>query len=416
MSVTFRCHGHRAITGTHGKTLELTRAPDVTRRATCVVGVGSDHDDAPLLHLRGEIEVVLQYGRLDDAFRATVTPFFLGDASLIFRRGPALRGRTLAYDATKTAADIDRELVAALRDPDADLQVTIRPTGKRVGRGVLFVVAVPIGNDDDLSPRARRALEAADVVLAEDTRRLRELAARTGLHVRGTVLSYHDHNEGQRSDEAIARLEEDCARVVLVSDAGTPLVSDPGYLVVRRTAEAGIDVVPVPGPSSMLAVLSVSGLPIDRFTFVGFLPRRSAARQAELQRLCEPRVTFVVHEAPHRVREMLADVALVAPDWRVCIGREVTKVFEDFRRGTAAEIAAELHDEEPRGEFTVIVAPPPGIERDSDTATDEQIDRMVRALLAQGVTARTLANTLADLPGISRKAAYTRVLALADDP
>jgi 16S rRNA (cytidine1402-2'-O)-methyltransferase len=412
--VTFRCRGHRAIAGTHDKTLELTADPEISRRATCVLGVDSNHPDGPLLDLRGEIEVTLQCCQYEDAFRATSTPFFVGDRSLIFRRGVPLRGRTFAHDSTKSAADIDRKLVHALADPAAELQVTIRATGKRIGPGVLFVVAVPIGNDDDLSPRARRVLEGADVVLAEDTRRLRDLASRTGIHVRGSVVSYHDHNEAARSTDALARLEEG-ARVALVSDAGTPLFSDPGYAVVRRAAEAGLAVMPVPGPSSLLAVLSAAGLPIDRFSYVGFLPRRSAARQADLQRLCERGETFVLHEAPHRVRELLADLAVVSPDWQVCVGREVTKVFEEFRRGTAATLAATAVAEEPRGEFTIVVAPPPGLERVATAVSEEQVDRLVRALMAEDVTTRTIANALAALPGMSRKTAYARVLAIADE-
>ncbi|HYL51134.1 MAG TPA: 16S rRNA (cytidine(1402)-2'-O)-methyltransferase [Acidimicrobiia bacterium] len=412
MSVSFQCRGHSAIAGTHGKTLELTREHQVTRRATCVLGVDSNHDDGALLALRGVVEVTLECGRLSDTFTATVTPFFVGDDSLVFRRGPALRGRTFAFDSTKIAADIDRELVGALADPNAVLDVTMRQLD-REGRGVLFVVAVPIGNDDDLSPRARRVLEAADVVLAEDTRRFRDLAQRGGLHLRGSVASYHDANEAARSDEAIARMAEG-ARVALVSDAGTPLFSDPGYVVVSKALDAGFEVTPVPGPSSLLAVLSASGLAIDRFTYVGFLPRRSAARQAELRRLTDRRETFVLHEAPHRVGALLADLAAVCPDWRVCAGREVTKVFEEFRRGTVRELAERHATEDARGEFTLVVAPPANAVRVADADTDAQLDRLVRALLEQGVTSRTLALALADLPGVSRKEAYARVLAVAD--
>ena len=130
MSVSFRCRGHSAIAGTHGKTLELTRDHQVTRRATCVLGVDSNHDDGELLALRGAVEVTLDCGQLSDRFEATVTPFFLGDDSLVFRRGPALRGRTFAYNSTKTAADVDRELVGALTNPDAILHVTVRELGR----------------------------------------------------------------------------------------------------------------------------------------------------------------------------------------------------------------------------------------------------------------------------------------------
>ncbi len=414
--VTFRCHGHPQISGSHTKTIELTRDADVTGRATCVLGVRSEHDDRELGRLRGDVEITLDCAGVRDTFTATMSAFFLGDDALVFRRGPGLRGRTFAYDANKSAADIDRKLVGAVGDPTAELQVTIRELGSGDRRGALFVVSVPIGNDDDLSPRARRVLEAADLVLAEDTRRFRDLAQRTGLHVDGRVLSYHDHNEAERASEVLGQLERG-ARVALVSDAGTPLCSDPGYVVVNRAVDAGFAVSPVPGPSSLLAVLSASGLAVDRFTYAGFLPRRSAARQAELRRLTERGDAFVVHEAPRRVGGLLADLAAVGPEWEVCIGREVTKVFEEFRRGTAADLVAELSDaDDARGEFTIVVAPPQGVRGETseiDAAADDQLDRLVRALLGQGVTPKTLAKALSELPGMSHKQAYERVLAIA---
>jgi 16S rRNA (cytidine1402-2'-O)-methyltransferase len=382
-----------------------------------VIGVRSEHDDRELGRLRGDVEVTLDCAGLRETFTATMSAFFLGDDGLVFRRGPGLRGRTVAYDASKSAAEIDRDLVRVLRDADAEMQVTIRELGTGDERGALFVVSVPIGNDDDLSPRARRVLEAADLVLAEDTRRFRDLAHRTGLRVDGRVLSYHDHNETERSGEVLVQLERG-ARVALVSDAGTPLCSDPGYVVVSRAVEAGLAVSPVPGPSSLLAVLSASGLAVDRFTYAGFLPRRSAARQTEIRRLSERGEAFVVHEAPRRVGGFLADLAAVIPEWQVCIGREVTKVFEEFRRGTAGDLLATMTDvDEARGEFTIVVAPPPGsgsgMAGETDGATDEQLDRLLRALLRQGVTPKTLATALAELPGTSHKQAYARVLAIA---
>jgi 16S rRNA (cytidine1402-2'-O)-methyltransferase len=409
--VSFTCRGHAGISGTHDKTLEFTRDRSVTRRATCVLGVASDHDDAALRALRGDVEVTLTAGSSGDSFRAAITPLFLGDDSLVFRCGPALHGRTLGYDATKSAADLDRALVRALGQAETELTVTIRELGRGDRRGVLWVVAVPIGNDDDLSPRARHVLEAADVLLAEDTRRFRDLARRAALTVEAPVLSYHEHNEDARAGEVLERLEGG-ARVALVSDAGTPLCSDPGYVVVHRAVDAGFEVTPVPGPSSLLAVLSASGLPADRFTYVGFLPRRAAARRAELRRLVERREPFVVHEAPHRVAALLDDLAAVGPEWRVCAGREVTKVFEEFRRGSARELRDGLG--EPRGEYTLVVAPPQRTEVTEPEAPTVDVDRLVRALLAQGVTTKSIAHALAELPGLSRKEAYARVLAIAE--
>jgi 16S rRNA (cytidine1402-2'-O)-methyltransferase len=416
--VTFRCHGHPRITGSHTKTIELTRDADVTARATCVIGVASEHDDRELLRLRGEVEVTVECGPARDTFRSVISPFFIGDDALVFRRGQELRGRTLGFDATKTAAELDRDLVRAAAHREAVVTVTIRELGKGDRRGALFVVSVPIGNDDDLSPRARRVLEAADVVLAEDTRRFRDLAARTRMDVEARVISYHDHNESERAEAALEQLAGG-GRIALVSDAGTPLFSDPGYVVVRRAADAGFAVSPVPGPSSLLAVLSASGLPVDRFTYAGFLARRSAARRSEIAALAAAGDAFVVHEAPRRVHGLLADMAAVVPEWRLCIGREVTKVFEEFLRGSAAELAGGFAaaDEDARGEFTVVAAPPEHVRSDQDDATvgagDENLDRLVRALLAQGVTPKTVAKALSELPGISHKQAYTRVLEIA---
>jgi 16S rRNA (cytidine1402-2'-O)-methyltransferase len=416
--VTFRCNGHPRITGTHTKTIEVTRDSEVTARATCVIGVASDHDDRELLRLRGEVEVTVECEAARDTFRSMISPFFIGDDALVFRRGPELRGRTLGFDASKTAAELDRDLVRAAGHREAVVTVTIRELGKGERRGALFVVSVPIGNDDDLSPRARRVLEAADVVLAEDTRRFRDLVDRTGMHVGARVLSYHDHNEAERAGTALEHLAGG-ARLALVSDAGTPLFSDPGYVVVRRAAEAGFAVSPVPGASSLLAVLSASGLPVDRFTYAGFLARRSAARRSEIAGLAAAGLAFVVHEAPRRVHGLLADLAAVVPEWRLCIGREVTKVFEEFVRGSAAELADDFAaaEKDARGEFTIVVAPPDQVRTHHDDATDiagdENVERLVRALLAQGVTPKTVAKALSELPGVSHKQAYARVLEIA---
>src|SRR5262249_36663892 len=341
--------GHPGITGTHDKTLELTRDRNVTKRATCVLGVASDHDDAALLALRGDVEVTLACGALRDSFVATVTPFFLGDNSLVFRRGPALRGRTFASGATKTAADIDRALVKALGERDAELHVTLNELGRGGRRGALFVVAGPIGDGDGLLPPAPPGLGGGARGVGRGPGRFRDLATRARMHVTARVDSLHEHNENARAEDALAALASG-ARVALVSDAGTPMCSDPGYVVVQRAVTAGLDVSPVPGPSSLLAVLSVAALPVDRFLYVGFLPRRAAARQAQLRELAELGVTFVCHEAPHRVHALLGDLAAVCPDWNLCVGREVTKVFEEFRRGSAVELAAELSTEESRGE------------------------------------------------------------------
>ena len=413
-AVSFVCRGHPNVAATHAKTIELTRDADISRRATCVLGVASEHDDRALLALRGRVEVLLECDGERDEFTATMSPFFLGDDSLVFRRGAGLRGDTLAFDATKTAATIDRALVGRLGSSDHRLNVTIRTVATTEPTpGALFVVSLPIGNDDDIGRRAVKVLQRVDLVLAEDTRKLQALARRIGIDP-ARATSYHDHNEAQRVDGIIERLRLG-GRVALVSDAGTPLFSDPGYVVVSRAVEEGIAVCPVPGPSAVLAALTASGLPVDRFVFGGFLPRRSSARQQALRELTALHCALVCYESATRLAETLADIAAVRADWRVCVGREVTKIFEEFRRGSATKLAGELAGEHTRGECTIVIAPPAENdgepEADAD-ATAHDVDALLRSLLDQGVPASTVAQALKAMPGVGRNEAYERVLAL----
>jgi 16S rRNA (cytidine1402-2'-O)-methyltransferase len=321
----------------------------------------------------------------------------------------------VAFDASDTAATLDRALVGKLASAHARLDVTIRETGGAPGPGALFVVSLPIGNDADLSRRAADVLERVDLVLAEDTRRLHALAQRADLAI-APALSYHDHNEVERADAAMDRLRAG-ARVALVSDAGTPLCSDPGYVIVSRAVAEDIPVCPVPGPSAVLAVLAACGLPVDRFVFAGFLPRRSPQRRRVVGELTALGCAVVCYESAARLAAMLADVAAVRPGWPVCVGREVTKVFEEFRRGTAGELAIAFSADPPRGECTVVLAPPADAGEGGEPArvTDEAVDAVLRSLLAQGVPASTVAQALRALPGVGRNQAYERVLALGRD-
>jgi len=409
--VSFVCRGHPNVSATHDKTVEITRDVDISRRATCVVGVASTHDDRALLELRGQVHVTLECDDTHDTFVATISPFFLGDTSLVFRRGAGLRGRTIAFDASKTAATLDRALIARIGSPEAELRVTIDAVGSAPTAGALFVVSLPIGNDGDISRRAIEVLERVDLVLAEDTRRLRALAQRVGFRVARST-SYHDHNETDRADTVLERLRRG-ARIALVSDAGTPLCSDPGYVVVSRAVAEGIAVSPVPGPSAVLAAITGSGLPVDRFVFGGFLPRRSAQRQHVVRTLTALGSAVVFYEAGPRVAQTLADIATVCPDWRVCFAREITKTFEDFRYGDASVVARQLEGESILGECTIVVAPPADADTTSDVAYPETIiDDMLRSLLAAGVPPSTLAQALRVVPGVGRNQAYGRVLAL----
>lgn len=217
----------------------------------------------------------------------------------------------------------------------------------------LHVVATPIGNLDDLSPRARDALAKSSLIACEDTRRTAKLLARFGLDV--PMVAVHKFSERERLDAVLAVLDHG-DDVALVSDGGTPAVSDPGALLVAAALESGFTVSPVPGPSAVIALLSASGLPADRFVFDGFLPHRGGERRRRLRELAAETRTVVVYEAPHRIRETLADVAEVFGTRTVVLGRELTKLHETILRGGAADVRAALGEGEVKGEIAMAIA------------------------------------------------------------
>ena len=218
--------------------------------------------------------------------------------------------------------------------------------------GVLYLVGTPIGNVEDLSPRAQRILTSVDVLAAEDTRHTAGLLDRFG--GRRAMISYHDHNKDTRTPELIARLR-DGASVAIVSDAGSPGISDPAFTLVRAAVAEGLSVVPVPGPSSALCALEVSGLPTDRFAFEGFLPRKQGKRRGRIEELrADPR-TLIFFESPHRLRASLADLLGTLGDRPASLSREITKKFEETRRGPLSTLLAWVEASPPRGEFVLVV-------------------------------------------------------------
>ncbi|MCR4425670.1 MAG: 16S rRNA (cytidine(1402)-2'-O)-methyltransferase [Firmicutes bacterium] len=280
--------------------------------------------------------------------------------------------------------------------------------------GTLYLVSTPIGNIADITQRARDVLSQVSLVAAEDTRHTGLLLSRYGIKAR--LLSYHEHNEVVRVDqvlEVLARGED----VAVVSDAGTPVISDPGEILVRRAINAGHRIVPVPGPAAFLAALVASGLPASRFTFQGFLPRRSAERRAVLTALASYDSTLIFYEAPHRLRRMLEDVLRVVGDRPCALAREITKKFEEIRRGRVSEILEWVRAESPKGEFVLVVAGPqpaptpesvegPGTTQDGDQAEEE-----VLALIDSGYTTRDAIALVAREKGIYRRRLYRNVLA-----
>ena len=270
--------------------------------------------------------------------------------------------------------------------------------------GRLYVVATPIGNLDDLTLRARDVLGQADVIAAEDTRHSRVLMSRHGLA--RPMVALHEHNEEQQSETLVQRMLAG-ETVALVSDAGTPLISDPGYRLVRLAADAGIEVVAVPGPSAVTAALSVSGLPTDRFAFEGFLPARRAARRKILSGLLvEPR-TLVFFESSHRIGESLEDLAQVfGPGRAAVLCRELTKQFETVLRGSLGElqrrVAADANQR--KGEFVLVVAGAPA-ETTTGLAAAMELARMLQDQVGQSQAARIAAK----IHGVSRREVYERL-------
>lgn len=280
-----------------------------------------------------------------------------------------------------------------------------------IERGRLDVVATPIGNLGDLSDRAREALAGADLVAAEDTRRTLVLLGQIG--VQKPLISLHSHNEGQRVPEVLARLTAG-ERVVLVSDAGTPLLSDPGYELVRAAAEAGVRVSMIPGPSAITAALAVAGLPVTRFGFEGFLPASGRERRAALERLVGETRTLVFFEAPHRIVECLVDMStLFGAERAAVITRELTKIHESIYRGTLAQLAAQAaaDPDMQRGEITLVVAGA----QPREAGGDFELMRKAVQLLVKELPPGKAAAIAAQLSGATRGEAYELALQLKEE-
>jgi len=276
--------------------------------------------------------------------------------------------------------------------------------------GSLYVVATPIGNLDDLSPRAVKVLGEVALVAAEDTRHSARLMRHLGLSP--AMISLHDYNEAARVDQLIERLARG-DDVALISDAGTPLISDPGYVLVREVREAGFRVIPIPGACALVTALCAAGLPTDRFRFHGFLPAKGSGRRARLETLGAATETLVFYESPHRIRDTLADIAALWSERRLVLGRELTKTFETFLDGSAADLLQRMEKDpdQARGEFVVMVEG--AAERDG-SAIDVSAEALLESLLAEGVGVKQAAAVAARVLGGAKKQWYAELQRLKD--
>jgi 16S rRNA (cytidine1402-2'-O)-methyltransferase len=270
--------------------------------------------------------------------------------------------------------------------------------------GCLYLVATPIGNLEDISLRALRVLKEADFIACEDTRQTMKLLSHYDIHTR--LESYHEHNELTRAPELIIELEQG-AKIALVSDAGTPVISDPGHRLVGLCLRHGIPVVPLPGPSALVAALAASGLATDEFVFLGFLPSRAGERRKALRALAaEPR-TLVLYEAPHRLVDTLEDALEILGNKPVVVAREITKLHEEFLRGHLEDVIAQLRKKPPRGEITLLLGPDDGEARHaSPQGAVPMAQRIEEVMRERGVEQKAALKLVARERGLTRREAY----------
>jgi 16S rRNA (cytidine1402-2'-O)-methyltransferase len=269
--------------------------------------------------------------------------------------------------------------------------------------GILYIVGTPIGNLEDISLRALRVLKEVDVIAAEDTRHTQILLSHHNIHT--ALTSYHEHNEKTKAQDLVARLARG-QNIALVSDAGTPTISDPGFRLVVQAIRAGVRIVPVPGASALTAVLSATGLPTDRFVFEGFLPAKKRQRRERLQTLRDETRTLVFYEAPHRLKDALDDIHELLGNRDAVLAREVSKIHEEFLRGPVNELVRALGSGDVRGEVTLIISGSAGESR----VNEDLLKAEIRELQGKGLRVKEIAEVLGEKFGYPKKEIYRLAL------
>ena len=270
--------------------------------------------------------------------------------------------------------------------------------------GILYIVATPIGNLEDITYRALRILKESDLIAAEDTRHSRKLLSHFGITTR--LTSYYDHNQTLKGERILAALLEG-RQVALISDAGTPCISDPGYQLVRDALTAGIKVIPIPGACAAVAALSCAGLPTNSFTFAGFPPNKEGKRRSFLAELTHAHGTVVLYEAPHRLAATLSDIATVLGERQVVVARELTKLYEECLRGTASAVREQVQDGRERGEVVLLIAPADESSMQTEGPSPED---QIKELLARGHSVKEAAALVAATTGLPKRELYAQAL------
>ena len=285
--------------------------------------------------------------------------------------------------------------------------------------GCLYVVATPIGNLEDITLRALRILKEADAIACEDTRQTLKLLSHFDIQKR--LISYHEHNELTRAPEIVIELEQG-AKIALVSDAGTPAISDPGHRLVSLCVRHGIKVVPLPGPSAFVAALAASGMPVEEFAFVGFLPARQSARRKALRALASEPRTLALYEAPHRLSDTLDDALEILGNRPAVVAREISKMYEEFLRGHLEDIAAAVRKKAARGEITLLIGAADGLAAHGEKAAGasravlEPLSHRVDAIMKEiGVDRKAALKQAARERGLTRREAYKQLLVTRDE-
>lgn len=272
---------------------------------------------------------------------------------------------------------------------------------------MLYIVATPIGNLEDITLRALRVLKEVDIIAAEDTRHTQILLRHFG--IRTPLTSYHEHNERTKARQLIERLKQG-ENIALVSDAGTPVISDPGFRLIVEAVKAKVRIVPLPGASAVTAVLSASGLPTDRFVFEGFLPSKPRERGDKLRALRAETRTLIFYEAPHRLRETLSQMQAILGDREIVLAREVSKLHEEFLRGSISELIRQLIDREILGELTLVVAGSAG----DSPVSEERLQAEIRKLKNEGLRVKEIAEVLGERYALAKRELYRMALGVGD--